>query len=178
MRLLLGLVVIQAAGGAVLALIEGVSGPPDTGDTGLLIATGIAAWLTPTVYDIGLGTHHGSRWRLLAATGIAAATLIGLALGAPGTGLTAGLLVWIAITMGWLGVAFLVATVLRTPGCEMRYLTSPASSPPETVTTSPAPAGSNPRRVGIPHHRPGRTRRSERCMRQRSGRAASPVRRL
>lgn len=28
-RLLLGLLVIQAAGGAVLALIDGVSGPPD-----------------------------------------------------------------------------------------------------------------------------------------------------
>lgn len=126
-RLLLGLLVIQAAGGAVLALIDGVSGPPDTDDTGLLIAIGIAACLTPAVYDIGLGTNHGGRWRVLAAAGIAVTTLIGLALGAPTTGLTTGLLVWVAITMGWLGLALLVAAVLRTPGCEMRSLPHLAS---------------------------------------------------
>ncbi len=79
------------------------------------------------IVRLGLGTNHGNRWRLLAAAAIAASTLVGLAAGAPGTGLTIGLLTWIAVTMGWLGTAFLVATVLRTPGCEMRSLAHLAS---------------------------------------------------
>ena len=126
-RLVLGLLAAQAAVGAGLALVDGVSGAPDLADTGLVVAVVIAAWLTPTVYDIGLGTSHGNRWRLLAAAGIAASALVGLGLGAPGTGLTVGVLVWVVITLGWLGIAFLVATVLRTPGCEMRSLPHLAS---------------------------------------------------
>lgn len=126
-RLILGLLVLQAAIEAVLRLVDGVSGFPGTDDVGLLVAIVVAAWLTPTVYDIGLGTNHGNQWRLVAAAGIGAAALGGLAIGAPGTGLTIGILVWVAITLGWLGVAFLVATVLRTPGCEMRSLPHLAS---------------------------------------------------
>lgn len=125
-RLVLGLLVLQAAAGAAIMLLDGVSGLP-AADSGMAIATGIAAWLTPTVYDVGLGTSLGNRWRLLATSAIGAATLAGLALGAPGTGFTIGVLVWIAVTLGWLGVAFLVATALRTPGCEMRSLPHLAS---------------------------------------------------
>ncbi len=126
-RLALGLLVIQSAVGAVLALIDGVTGLPDGEDSGLIIAIVIATWLTPTVYDIGLGTDHGNRWRLVAGAGVAGAALVGLTVGAPGTGLHVGTLVWIALTLGWLGVAFLVAAVLRTPGCEMRSLPHLAS---------------------------------------------------
>lgn len=106
-------------------LLDGVSGPPDVEDTGLVIA--IAGWLTPTVYDIGLGTSHGNRWRLTAVAGIAVAATVGLAVGAPATGLTVGILVWIIVTMGWLGVAFLASAVLRTPGFEMRSVQHLAS---------------------------------------------------
>lgn len=126
-RLGLGLLTLQAAVGTMLALIDGPSGGPDLDDTGLVIATGIAAWLTPTVYDIGLGTDHGNRWRLLAAVGIVSATGAGALVGAPGTGLAVGILIWITLTLGWLGIAFLVATILRTPGCEMRSLPHLAS---------------------------------------------------
>ena len=126
-RLGLGVLVLQSAVDAVLELGAGVSGPPSTDDSGLVIAAVIAAWLTPTVYDIGLGTDHGNRWRLLAAAAIGASTLAGLVVGAPGSGFTTGVLVWISVTLGWLGVAFLLAAILRTPGCEMRSLPHLAS---------------------------------------------------
>lgn len=126
-RLVLGLLTIQSSAGAVLELIDGVSGAPSADDTGFVIAVVIAAWLAPPVYDLGLGTDHGNRWRLVAGAAIGASTLAGVAVGAPGTGFTVGALVWIAVTLGWLGVAFLVAAALRTPGCEMRSLPHLAS---------------------------------------------------
>lgn len=126
-RLALGIVSLQAAVGAVLALVDGVSGPPRTSDTGLVIAALIAFWLTPSVFDVGLGTRLGNGWRLAVAGGIALSAAVGLALGAVGTGFSIGVLVWVAVTLGWLGVAFLVAVVLRTPGCEMRALQHLAS---------------------------------------------------
>lgn len=119
-RLALGLLVTQSAVGAIGMLADGVSGLPDVGDQGLVIAIAIAAWLTPAVFDIGLGTAYGNRWRAAALAFVAVATLVGLAIGAPGTGLTTGVLSWVSITLGWLGISFLLSALLRTPGCEMR----------------------------------------------------------
>lgn len=76
--------------------------------------------LTPTVFDIGLGTPHGTRWVVGAAAAVATSTAAGVVLGVPGSGRTIVLLTWFATTLGWLGVAFLVAFARRTPGCEMR----------------------------------------------------------
>lgn len=120
-RLVLGVLCTQSAVGAGMSLIDGVSGFPDGGD-GLLIAAGVAAWLTPWVYDVGLGMSLGGRWRMLVAGGLVAAAAIGMGFGAAATGFHVGLLGWIVVTLGWLGVSFLVAAVLRTPGCEMRAL--------------------------------------------------------
>lgn len=126
-RLVLGLLCLQSAIGAVVALVAGVSGPPATSDTGLVVAIVVAAWLTPAVFDVGVGRQYGNWWRLAVGIGIALAAAGGAALGNAGTGLTIAILVWIAVTLGWLGVAFVVAAVLRTPGCEMRALPHLAS---------------------------------------------------
>lgn len=121
-RLVLGVLVVQSAWDSLAALVDGVGGLPDASDTGLVIAVGIGAWLTPNVYDIGLRRDLGWRWRIFVLAAIAAAGAVGLAFGAPGTGVAVATHIWIIATLGWLGISFVVAATLRTPGCEMRAL--------------------------------------------------------
>lgn len=118
----LGVLVFQSAVGAVLALVDGAGGAPSMDDDGLVIAVIVAAWLTPVVYDVGFQKNYGNGWRVLAVAGLGVGAGVGAVFGAVGTGVNVAVLVWITVTLGWLGVSFLLSSVLRTPGCEMRAL--------------------------------------------------------
>ncbi|RMH12407.1 MAG: hypothetical protein D6701_13555 [Gemmatimonadetes bacterium] len=85
----------------------------------------IALYVFPDVLNIGWGIRIPRRRLLgvLAAVGAAAAGAGWLVAGSPVAWPLGGLVwAWTLYTFGHLGAAFVVATLLATPGCEMRSL--------------------------------------------------------
>lgn len=119
--MLLGVAALQATVVAAGAIAELRYTLPDDGAFWLLAVVGL--WLTPTVYGIGLrGRPGGWEWRAAVVAGAAASAGVGLIVGTAAGGATLWLLVWVALTFGWLGVSLLLAAAIATPGCEMRSL--------------------------------------------------------
>lgn len=121
-RLVFGVGLAQLVVSLVLLMVDGFSGWPEDGDVDLAIGIGLTLWLAPTIYDIGLQRSLGHGWHGVAIAGGGVAALLGLLGGEPGTAATYWMLAWISFTLGWLAISFVLAAVLRTPGCEMRAL--------------------------------------------------------
>ncbi|NNK48221.1 MAG: hypothetical protein HKP01_05050 [Gemmatimonadetes bacterium] len=88
------------------------------------IGIAIALMVTPYVVNIGWGRNWRSVPRLVAMLGIGAGVIASrLFLGAWWSeALGWAVLVWYVYTLGHLGISFLLAAVLATPGCEMRAI--------------------------------------------------------
>lgn len=119
-RLLLGVALANLVLSLVDLMVDGFSGWPEGGGADVFVGIVITVWLAPTVWDIGLGSALGHGWHGVAAGGAALAAAGWAAFGSPGTGAAYWLLTWISVTLGWLAVSFVLAALLRTPGCEMR----------------------------------------------------------
>jgi len=88
------------------------------------IGIAIALMVTPYVVNIGWGRNWRSRPRLV--------VVLGIGVGMVASRLVAGtwwsdalgwvVLAWYVYTFGHLGISFLLAAVLGTPGCEMRAI--------------------------------------------------------
>lgn len=89
-----------------------------------LIGIGLALWLVPPVINIGFGTNWKA-WPRYVAAGILVAWIIGNGLlDGSWWSPALGRFVWLfcLYTLGHLGVSFVLAAVIGTPGCEMRAI--------------------------------------------------------
>ncbi|MCZ6725801.1 MAG: hypothetical protein O7A98_00420 [Acidobacteria bacterium] len=89
-----------------------------------LLSIAFALWLIPPVVNIGFGTDWRA-WPRYVVTGVILLWAIGLALSAgswwsPALGRFAWL--FVLYTFGHLGLSFVLAAAIATPGCEMRAL--------------------------------------------------------
>ena len=88
------------------------------------IAVLLTLWVFPPVVNIGFTRSWGTKPRMVIAGLAAVAIVSGLALygnwWAPP--LEVLLLVWMIYTFGHLGLCFLIASAISTPGCEMRAI--------------------------------------------------------
>lgn len=88
-----------------------------------------AVWVLPYVIDIGLGRSWGRRSVYVVLGGLLVLAAMGFALKGtlwtPALGIA--LMVWLGYTYLHLGVAFLIAAAIATPGCEMGSLRHLAS---------------------------------------------------
>lgn len=84
----------------------------------------LALSLAPYVVNIGFGIEWGAWPRIASAIVIIAAAVVSyLMAGSPlGYGLWATVTIWMIYVYAHLGVSFLLAAVLATPGCEMRAI--------------------------------------------------------
>lgn len=121
-RLALAVVLADLVVTLIGVLADGFSGWPGGRVVELLLGISLTLWLAPTVWDVGLGRSLGAGWHAVAVAGAAMAAMGGLLAGAPATWAAYWTVAWIVVTLGWLGVSFVLAALLRTPGCEMQAL--------------------------------------------------------
>jgi hypothetical protein len=94
-------------------------------DGGLWLAIAIGIYEIPVVVNIGFSTNWRPRYIrstvvvLLLLTAIVSMFLTGSLIGSP---LALAIYAFLLYTYGHLGVSFLLATLLATPGCEMRAI--------------------------------------------------------
>jgi hypothetical protein len=119
-------------GGLCANVVFGILTQPAAFVTGRALASP-SVWLViliglcvfPVVVNIGFGRAWKRSWLL---TGLAAlacvASLVGWAAGGRPIGPPLGVFVsvWLLYTFGHLGISFLLASILATPGCEMRSI--------------------------------------------------------
>lgn len=157
-RLVLGLYLVYS-----VYLVFAYIGPTRFSDVNVLIWLAVTIWLTPYVVNIGWGRHWGM-WPRLALLGLwAAAVLLNLTL----EGALLGPVSWPVIkwtslyVMGHLGLSFVLAAVIATPGCEMRAI--------------PHLVGLVSQRPSAEHYCPGFLDRLDRWERVRSSRQSNDV---
>lgn len=96
----------------------------DAAPADLFIGPALAFWLLPPVVNLGWGVNWKNRPRLVFLLLCGAAVVADLAFYGAFWAPPLGLLLWIVTvyTLGHLGVSFLLAVFLATPGCEMRAI--------------------------------------------------------
>jgi len=89
---------------------------------GWYLGVAIALWVTSDVVNVGLGRHWGYRPLLFVAAAFSGALALDImiygSLWAPPAGVV--LLLWMVPVFAYLGGSMLLASLLGTPGCEMR----------------------------------------------------------
>ena len=88
------------------------------------LGVALGLWLFPYVVNIGFTVSWG-RWPLAIAAGVlTVSVLLSFAVtGASWSPVAGGTFyVWLVYTFGHLGISFLLASVIATPGCEMRAI--------------------------------------------------------
>ncbi|MEE8257551.1 MAG: hypothetical protein V3R60_06635 [Acidobacteriota bacterium] len=115
----------------------------DTPDLSLFVGPAVAFWLLPPVVNLGFGVSwrrrsQGAVLLLAGAAALADFLLYGSFWGPPLGWVVFALTVY---TFGHLGISFVLAALLGTPGCEMRSI-------PDLI-------GKATRRTALEHHCPG-----------------------
>ena len=121
-RLLLGLACCFCA--LQYAVVPGVFLGVDSPQLSVFLWPAVALWLLPPVVNLGFGRGWGNRPRVVVLLVCAVAVVVDLVAFAQIWGPPLGGVIYIVTvyTFSHLGLSFILATFLATPGCEMRAI--------------------------------------------------------